>query len=916
MMQLAELKIWQKGPVTAFASPEPYIIGFEFRKPARVDGLRLVNHHMNQMVSRPYHVEVRRKGRWKIVRDSMTQNQVYPAFMFPKSQTHRFAPVVAEAVRIVYDYPYYVYFYRVEALDEDRILASVDPREGEEPEAKKGFNLFWENLWQTIMRDTVESYSREDRPNRFAAERKRLLSCYFDVRDRVADEILRKGEPRLEDIRRYFPPIRFGSTVVGFAGEPANNIRVDWNHALLCEPIKNNPEPHNDSQFYFRKQIRFVVGKDGSAYGKDRDAFSGTQLLEGYLPFVSSNYRHDGVRYGIELFTHRLNGMGTVTLVRLRMRGEGKKKVSAVMGFEVNKFLFGQNPPPFKLANGQAVMEGEEKIVVASRPLRQEGNRFVFQAELRAGQAAEMILVLRPSVYADEQSRLPARVNGKLFASAQRLFLADWRKVFERATGLDAPEPVLNNWYRSNLALLLLMTDRKNGYLYYGTGCTYDHSLYLFESPHGPFTLAFLGLDREGLRAAEGLFTNPYFMQDDNPYRQKTGHEYFQVKPFRCWASYFVYLTYLYTRDRAWLKKRVDQLFPRMEALLKEIRSTGKGILPPSYFGGDVHDKKVNNLFYDIQACFGLQAFGRALQALGDARARRFLDFERPYRQRILKLMDRTIMKTAWGTDMYTFILKPQASGYFRKAIDPPFDNVLVGYLAIFLRMLAFTAFFHSHKKQREKIIQFLKAGGNQLGGNLRLWCLQCGNTYHYGYRRELLLRGEKDRFLQCLYADVGSNCTRHFQGSEHYVIIPDKDWGSVEEKHRIGISELLVTNVRSLCDLFYLEEFDNVDPTGGVLIGAGVPDRWFAGRKSFGVRNARLTGGRLDVQFQPLKNKRVVVNVRLDGLKNPRSFRIRIPKPDGRKPVRVNCDLQIERGAREVCVIAETSFRVEFVYA
>ncbi len=404
-------------------------------------------------------------------------------------------------------------------------------------------------------------------------------------------------------------------------------------------------------------------------------------------------------------------------------------------------------------------------------------------------------------------------------------------------------------------------------------------------------------------------------MDENNPFTQKTGKEYFQVKPFRCWASYFIYMTYQYTRNRSWLAKRICQLSPRMESLLREIRSSGKGILPPSYFGGDVYDKKVDNLFYDIQACFGIHALGRALQVLGNSRARCFLDFEREYRKRILALLDKTVMKTSWGTDIYTFILNPKASGYFRNKVEPPFDNVLTGYLAIFFRMLLFTGFFKSHEEQRKKIAQFLREGGNQLGGLLHLWCLQAGNTYHYGYRRDLLEQGEKDRFLQCLYADVGANCTRHFQGSEHYIVIPDKDWGAVEEKHRIGISELLVTNLRSLCDLFYIEEFDNTELTGIIQIGAGVPDRWFTGQKPFGVSDARLVEGRLDIRFRPLKNRRVIVDIKLDGLKEARKFRIRVPAPNGKKPVHINCDLPTKRNPGEICMIAASSFRVEFVY-
>ncbi|MBT3380544.1 MAG: hypothetical protein HN742_00180 [Lentisphaerae bacterium] len=911
-MAEATFKIWQGTP-GGYAERTPYIAGFEFAQPTRVDGLRCVHHYLSQMAELSYRLEVWQRGRWIRVRDRRNVALVYPGFMFPLTYEHRFRERPVGKVRIVYERPVQFCCYRLEVLCGDQVVASDAP----EPVLEQGnrFGTFYDDAWRTLMAETVASVGQVEDQDRFAAMRDRFTKLHFDRRDHVAETILRRGEPELRDMEEFLPRIRFGSTVIGVPGQPGGNIRVDWNHALLCEPAKNSPEPNNDPYFYFRKRVVFLVSENSVPYGANRDRFSGLKLLRGYLPCVSSRYRHEGVDYRLETFAHDPGSRGPVTFVRMRSRNMSTRERTAQFAARIEKYVFHEPPPVIGLRDPHIVCENGRPILGASAPLHEAQRRFAWARTLAPGESHEVWLAFCPSVYANP-GPLPTPMSAACYAQARREMQEYWQTLLRPAVRIQAAEPTLNRWYATSLVQLLLLTDTPNGYLYYGTGCTYDHALYYIESLHGAFALAKLGLDTPGKRCQEGFYTNPYYDHENNPVQQATGKLYYQVKPFRNWACYFAHLTYLYTGDTAWLREMAERLLPRMEALIEEIESTGKGILPPGYFGGDVHDREVYAILADIQACLGLHAFGRLLAALDDPRARRFREYEPVYRQRVLDAMEQTRAQSVWGRPSYTLVLDPHETGYLGERLEAVMDNTLSAYLGLFWSMLLFTDVFARHESQLAEIRDFYENSGAFLAGLLRIHGLQVDNTYVYGYRRDLLLRGEKDRFLQSLFADVTANCTEHFQSSEHWIVVPDKDWGAVEEKHRIGVSEALVGSLRSLCDMFYLEELSNVEPTGTVFIGRGVPDRWHTGTRGFGVRNARLVGGQIDIRYTPQDHgKHITLAVHARGLKRDKQFRIRIPQPDGRLPSAFTTTAVACESGEELIVTTRRSFRITFAY-
>lgn len=859
-----------------------------------------------------YSLEVWHKEDWLKLQDTLHVKEGVPYNLGEVIWTHKFRPVRTSRIRLFARWwpDSMPVAKRISAWSGRQRLAVEEPPpdpklKGTPEDSLRAFHDHWRTIATAAERAIVPD--TETRKYERFLERIRLLA--ENIKDVAGQEILAKGEPTFRGPRKYFPPISFASTVIGMPGHLGRS-RVDWNSALLMDMDRRKKLLHSDWKTHFERMIFFAVGPEAEPYGTRLSAYRNLRLEKGYLPIVHSRYFSEGIEYSSCVFAwgNSVEGKGDVdNFVRFKMENQTACKKGATLWIKLRRFPFESKPSPLSIdPTGRRLLEGGKTSALFSHRIKRAGkDSFRIDLALPSGGSREALIKIpsggpRATV---EDSDAPEPVLRK----ARRF----WAEFLESGAVLDVPEKRVRDAYRATRIALFLSTDNTKNLIHYGSCSLYDGTLYYIENPHACVALAELGYHREAQMYLAGMDHLPEFV--DPKYS-----DYFQQPGFRGWWPYYVNECYRLTRDKRWLAARIDSMRRKADAIVtarhKELGR--KGLMPKSYYGGDVSDAKVDALISDIQACLGVQSVGLALEELGDQKAaQQYLDEANDHHRAIEKAMKSSIVRRKGLPEAFPFMRDFKKSRY-GPDLEPVFRSPIFSYVNIFASIILSTWFFKPDSCYARIMMNFMENGGGIILGMVRVFGRQFDNTYGYGYLKNLLQNGHKDKFLLGFYSNLAINYSRLFQAVEHWDFFPHEKYGLVEGKMLLNVCETHTMTIRAIHNMFVLADEDLGRATGIVRIGMGLPDAWLKTGRAVSLRNVRTPLGKMSVCYL-LQGKHLNIDIELEG--NPRECLVRVSHPDRRKIAKVHIDgvrkIRVSRDALRI-KSPPSSLHIEVLFA
>jgi len=454
----------------------------------------------------------------------------------------------------------------------------------------------------------------------------------MSVFDRVATE----AEQTFERARREIPSLRkTAQTPVPFymplaPPDTRQEVAVSYDGSVYLErSALKVPADDSERLHWPADRWRVRLGSGEPAFDHLAEGAVRQRRLEGYLPIVINEWEQGGVRYeqtcvGTFLAGDPapLRGDETVVLLsRLVATASGAGPATATVR------LWPEPGEPLSLEAGHVRALGattEEGV----KPYEQPRHRFHVQAargELTLkpiadglGQEVAWRCDVRPGEPAILEWRVPfvtlaeseelRQLAGLNFDQVMEHEAERWRRLIASAATIEVPEPLLNDFYKAQLANILITADRDpyTGWAVLPAG-TYQYGVCVNESCHQIRSLEIRGLhglaerylaailDGQSSRALQGRFTSVEGVFHGLPTRHGD-YQQFNYNLDHGFALWMLNEHYRFTRDRRWLMQVADKLIAACDFITRERhteteantlgrgdRLWGEGLLPPGH---------------------------------------------------------------------------------------------------------------------------------------------------------------------------------------------------------------------------------------------------------------------------------------------------------------------------------------------
>lgn len=395
-------------------------------------------------------------------------------------------------------------------------------------------------------------------------------------------------------------------------------------------------------------------------------------LLDGYLPIVVATWEQAGVRYRQTVFAVPLQGVpppgariwgddALVTMVRFEMERvgpapEAEARLDLRVGHERNEKL---------TLKGDLVLAAEEKPsllrmrVTSPDPagtytLAENGNGVDYRAKLTGDKTVRVLDLAVPYITLQED-REYAVLRKLAFSEMLSAVGGYWQARIAAGCQIETPEPMINEFYKADLAHLLINTEREAGVSdrYMPKVGTFHYGVYANESCMMLNDLEVRGYPKLVERALDswlhyqGTVGLPGdFSSKEGQLYGAGGYEMGEYNQHHGWVLWMLGEHYWFTRDREWLNRVAPKVVKGCDWVIRErrrtieeaertpLRAIERGLLPPGRLE-DIGDWRCW-LSTNVYSWWGLRNAGEALFAIGHPEGKRLAEEAEAYHKDLL----------------------------------------------------------------------------------------------------------------------------------------------------------------------------------------------------------------------------------------------------------------------------------------
>lgn len=394
-------------------------------------------------------------------------------------------------------------------------------------------------------------------------------------------------------------------------------------------------------------------------------------LLDGYLPVMVGTWEADGVRYRQTALVVPLMGVPTngariwaddtlVLMLRFEMERTGDADSEAKLALSS------------RAAKREALgLDGEWVIVAeqdprmlrmrvtspdagASYTLAAEEGAVAYRSKLSDQHAKATLDVAMPFITLSDDKEL-AILRGLQFDEQLSQVGGYWRGRVAAGCRIDTPEPMINDFYRADVAHLLINTERevgasdrympKVGTFHYGVfsneSCMMLNDLEVRGYPELVERSLNAWLHYQGTVALPGDFST-----QEGVFYGDGGYEAGEYNQHHGWVLWMMGEHYWFTRDQAWLEQAAPKIIKGCDWVIQQrqrtieaaktmpLREIERGLMPPGRLE-DIGDWRCW-LTTNIYSWRGLRNAALALQAAGHPEGKRLVAEAEAYHRDLL----------------------------------------------------------------------------------------------------------------------------------------------------------------------------------------------------------------------------------------------------------------------------------------
>ncbi len=704
-------------------------------------------------------------------------------------------------------------------------------------------------------------------------------------------------------------------------------VRYDGTVLLSREALKSPAEDNTLLRWpEHRWRLHLKVGHPPADL--EEEGFVRQQLLENTLPILINTWEHRGIRYEqtcvatyLEEPADARGDETVVLLVRLTVTNStNQAKTTEITLYEDAREFFtlrdGHVYANARQSDGvrseydeplyRFFLKADESIVIKPDVLGMKGMPPCLRADVKLspGQKSEMQYRVPYVTLTMPQQR--ERIAALDFEEVLARETHRWREILDRSARIEVPDPLLNDFYRAQLAHVFITADRDphNG-TWLLPAATLLYNVCLNETCHQVRSLEMRGLHNEAAKfldaAVRGQSTRPLqgrFKSSRGVFHglpSKDGdYQRFNYNLDHGFVLWMLNEHYRFTRDEEWLRDVADALVEGCDFIIRErdvpdeantLAKTdeywGRGLLPP----GHLEDPPEWLWWFAVNAYAyrGLRDSAASLEQIGHPEAHRLtteaMAFGKHLRLSCKEAMIRApVVRMRDGTYLpfqpTRSRLRGRDLGWIRDALYGPIHLIDCGVIdrdspeaEWMLRDAEDNVFVTSERGRRlddfEK--QWFSWGGITLQSNL------LPNPLVYMKRRQpdYAVRAFTNSLAANVFEDV-----RTF--TEHPI-----------EAYGIGQGPFFKSPDESAF-IVWFRSLLMFEDGGDLLLLAGAPDEWLEPGKTIRVEDAPTWFGpmSLDVQSQ---QERIRLILDPPTRNPPRAIHLRVPLNSLVRSVRVN---------------------------
>jgi len=557
------------------------------------------------------------------------------------------------------------------------------------------------------------------------------VQAMIEARTDVWGEAARKqpNGASYEFFKDLLPPLRWVNTDFRHYPIVLSAPRSPHKTRLVSNGSAVNARANKPPMWYEQGvPVRFFVGESAEPFGEYLSSLDGPKYLDGYLPVVTTNYRHGGAIYRQEVFApvdeaHAKHG---AAVLRFSVP-EGAGRVEARVDSETS----------LQVRNGEVLNERDQSLLAFSPGWRWNADRKSLVADLGEGETAELAIFTQP---ADPGTTMSTAV----FDQGRRDCIAAWKDLLDRSINLETPEAIVNEAWRATLIgnFMVAVGER----LHYSAGNAYAK---LYEGECGD-TLRSLMLLGHLDSAADML--KPLLEFNRQATRFHVAGQKLQL------LAHFYWLT----RDADAIRAYQPLWRPSVELILTS-RESETGLLPKDNYAGDIN-QQVYSLNSNANCWRGLRDVEAMLEDMGsNDEAEQLRTDAAAYREAILEAVARSERRDAEPPFIPIALLADEP------AHDPLTATRTGSYYNLMAPYVIGSEIFGQGAEREDWLLGYLENHGAISMGMIRSMPHQgqfkgepgVNPLYGLRYQLALLRRDEREKALTGFYGQLAQGMTR-----------------------------------------------------------------------------------------------------------------------------------------------------------
>ncbi|HEY3395287.1 MAG TPA: hypothetical protein VGK58_21480 [Lacipirellulaceae bacterium] len=657
-----------------------------------------------------------------------------------------------------------------------------------------------------------------------------------------------------EFFKDLLPPLRWVNTefrhypIVLSAPRSPQKVRLVSNGSAV------NPRANKPPMWYEAGvPVTFFVGDSRERFGEFLSQLDGPGYLDGYLPVVTTKYRHEGRIFQEEVFapvdeTLAARGTALVRFSIVQAGAESRGRVEARVDSQT----------PLRVENREVLNENGESIVAFGPQWKWDGDRSALVALLGDKQTAELAIFTEPA-------KPGTAISTSVFDEQKQECIRTWQDFLDRGIQLDTPEEIVDHAWRAALIgnLMIAVGNR----LHYSAGNAYAK---LYEGECGD-TLRSIMLFGHGDAAPALLKSLLEFDRQETRFHV-AGHK-FQLLAYFYWLS----------RDAETVRAYEPLWRPSVELILNS-REPETGLLPKDNYAGDIKTQ-VHSLNSNANCWRALRDVAAMLDDMGEShQAKELRSVAAEYRQAILAAVERSERRDTRPPFIPIALLADEP------AHDPLTATRTGSYYDLMCPYVIGSEIFGQGSEREDWLIGYLENHGGIAMGMIRSQPQQgqfsgepgVNPLYGLRYQLALLRRDEREKALVGFYGQLAQGMTRGtFIGGEGSRFLHgDANGRSFYLPPNSSSNATWLVTLRHLLIQDWDLDDDGEPDTLRLLFA--VPRRWLADGNQLRVEGAPTAFGTVSCRVDS-KLSRGVVEIQVTPPSRPvKTILLRAPVPDG----------------------------------